>query len=288
MADQHNDNIPAVGNLIANDIPDIKENLEWHKDLLQMLVGWKASSIATVGPVPRRSAFAYSDADTLNIGGGSYFHDGTTRQVVFWDTTLTFDLGSGGDNADSDDLGADEWHYIYIDDSAVVTNDDSELDATCFLNDTTAPQYTQAKHGWYNGSDRCIFAVLTNDSNEIKEFIYEDRLVLFADQVSDRAVADLDDTFTTCQLTIPGFATRAMVTFLFRYVDGNSDFYWRTNGQTGSTGHLVGQNTSTEVNMVQTQTVITDATQYIQIKNSASNGNTVGVLTDGWYLPVGM
>jgi hypothetical protein len=37
MADQHNSNIPAIGNTIAADIPDIKENLEFHKDAFQRI-----------------------------------------------------------------------------------------------------------------------------------------------------------------------------------------------------------------------------------------------------------
>jgi len=41
MADQHNANIPALANQIANDVPDIKENLEFHKDAFQQLCsGW--------------------------------------------------------------------------------------------------------------------------------------------------------------------------------------------------------------------------------------------------------
>ena len=37
MVDIHNDNIPALGNTIAADIPDIKENLEFHKDAFQQI-----------------------------------------------------------------------------------------------------------------------------------------------------------------------------------------------------------------------------------------------------------
>jgi len=37
MADQHNSNIPALTNQVAADIPDIKENLEFHKDAFQLL-----------------------------------------------------------------------------------------------------------------------------------------------------------------------------------------------------------------------------------------------------------
>ena len=60
MADQHNANIPAMANQISADIPDIKENLEWHKDVLQMLAGWKASTIGSVGPPNHCSTFGFS------------------------------------------------------------------------------------------------------------------------------------------------------------------------------------------------------------------------------------
>lgn len=62
MADQHNDNIPAVGNQVANDIPDIKENLEFHKDVFQNFCNtW--SNTAAGGLYPKTMADA--DADTL-------------------------------------------------------------------------------------------------------------------------------------------------------------------------------------------------------------------------------
>jgi hypothetical protein len=90
MADQHNANIPAVGNQISADIPDIKENLEWHKDLLQMLIGWHSSTLAAVSPPgPQRSKFDYSSTTAIVINPGVYFHDGTTRQTVFWDAAIT-------------------------------------------------------------------------------------------------------------------------------------------------------------------------------------------------------
>jgi hypothetical protein len=51
MADQHNDNIPAVGNNIADDIPDIKENLEFHKDVLENFCkGWSNTDATHVFP----------------------------------------------------------------------------------------------------------------------------------------------------------------------------------------------------------------------------------------------
>lgn len=47
MADQHNDNIPALANTIAADVPDIKENLEWHKDCLQHICNGFSNTVLT-------------------------------------------------------------------------------------------------------------------------------------------------------------------------------------------------------------------------------------------------
>ena len=50
MADQHNDNIPAVGNQITEDVADIKENLEWHKDCFQHICnGFSNTSLTNLG-----------------------------------------------------------------------------------------------------------------------------------------------------------------------------------------------------------------------------------------------
>jgi len=62
MADQHNSNIPAMGNQISSDIPDIKENLEYHKDVLQNFVNaWSDTTASGIYPV----TMADADADTL-------------------------------------------------------------------------------------------------------------------------------------------------------------------------------------------------------------------------------
>jgi len=292
MADQHNDNVPAVGNQIANDIPDIKENLEWHKDLLQMLIGWKSSTISTVSPPgPQRSQFTYSDTDTLTIGPGVYFHDGTTRQTVFWDSNITFDLGSGGDNTASDDLTANAWHYIYIDDSAVVTQASPELDADCFLNDTTAPTWSDSKHGWYSGSDLCIFAVYTNASSEIREFLHTGDVVKFVDQItSQSASAAATTSYGSLQPTLnaPGFCREVEVVFSSSYVSGAAFFSWKTKGASGTTGVYCGYVTSIITAALMFATVITDSSQQIDIKESANTTNTIAIYTVGWRFPVAM
>jgi len=49
MADQHNDNIPNAANVIAEDLVDIKENLEFHKDCFEAIcTGWDNASTASL------------------------------------------------------------------------------------------------------------------------------------------------------------------------------------------------------------------------------------------------
>ncbi len=72
MADQHNTNIPAMANQISADIPDIKENLEFHKDAFQLLFEtWSdtdnSSNVAD-------SALGWSD--------GTYTYDFPTNGVA--------------------------------------------------------------------------------------------------------------------------------------------------------------------------------------------------------------
>ena len=288
MADQWNENIPALANQILADLPDIEENMGWFQQVLKMLCGWKDSTIGTVGPPNHRSLFAYSDADTITIGAGSYFHDGTTRQTVFWDAAITFDLGSGGSNAGSTDLGASEWHYIYLDDSAIVTQGNSELDADCFLNSTTAPSWSATKHGWYNGADRCIFAVLTNGSNQVTEFFHYGDFVSYADSIQDVTSADIDQTWTDATLTIPAFSTMAKATFAGTYGSDSKTFLWRKNGQTGTTGHYIMTINSANVSEFIQVNVITDTSQKIETKSTVAGNSVIDEYTDGWYLPIGM
>lgn len=294
MADQWNAGNPALTNTIAADIPDINENTHWLKDIIQMLAGWKTSDILTVGPgcVTERAKFEYSDTNTIKINAGGYFHDGTTRQWVFWDQQLTFDLGSGGSNSASTDLGASQWHYIYLDDSAIVTGGVPELTAARFLNSTTAPTWLQTGHGWYTGADRCIFAVLTNSSSEIIEFWHDGGdYVQFGDRIVEANAITPSNTWTDVDMatSVPGFSTKANISFVFSYIDTDCGLLARVNGQSGTTGIEVGSAASTVTISFNTLQFLLSSAQVIEVKcTSASAGNTAYVLTNGWYLPVGM
>ncbi|MHC4753383.1 MAG: hypothetical protein ACYTFW_26405 [Planctomycetota bacterium] len=236
-----------------------------------------------------RAQIDHVDDDTVTINPGVYHHQGTTEWFVYWDSAITFDVGSAGSNALSDDLGASEWHYIYLDDTAIVTQAAALLDADCFLNDTTAPTWSAAKHGWYNGNDRCIGAFYSDADSDILEYFHAGDLVLFAKQIQDVTAQDVDNSWVDAEsgFTIPTFTKRALVTFR---ADGSATgkFSWRTNGQTAGTGHEVVRVESTTTVHYNTTFVITDSSQLIELICDTSNADTVSVYTDGWYYPIGM
>ena len=234
----------------------------------------------------RRPKFRWKDADEIYIGAGAYHHSGTSEQYVYWDSELTFALESTGSNAFSDDYGADGWHYIYIDDTAVILQASTLLDEECFLNSTTAPTWSGTKHGWYNGNDRCIFAVYET-SDAILEFFNDGgRYVEFADAITVQSGGTFAAAFTdVTALTSPTFATKANVSIYTITAAGYAPFYYRKNGQTGATGHYIGTvySASPRVNNLD---VYTDTSQLIELKSASAN--TYSVYQNGWYFPVGM
>ena len=72
MADQHNANVPAMGNQISADIPDIKENLEFHKDAFQLI--WETWSDTDNSSNSLDSALGWSD--------GTYTYDFPTNGIA--------------------------------------------------------------------------------------------------------------------------------------------------------------------------------------------------------------
>lgn len=240
--------------------------------------------LAALPGLLRRSKFRWKDADEIYIGPGAYHLDGTDEIIVQWSSELTFQFQN---------LGASDWSYLYIDDSAVQTAATHVLTASEFIDSTTEPAWSDTKHGWYNGNDRCIFAVLTSGASAILEFFHDGGdLVVLADQITSMAATDLaDETWTDVTVAAPKFSTRILLTVMVDQVDGSASYYWRTNGQTGTTGHLIGGTHSGAVALdpyVQFQ-AFSDASQVVEVmKNeTGANANTITVITDGWFFPTG-
>lgn len=253
-----------------------------------------------------RAQFAHTDDDTITIGAAGYEHNGTVHQRVFWDSIITFEAGrpgAGGSNTDNTALGNNEWHYFYIDDSAVVTLGDNELTASEFLNSTTVPTWSNAKRGWYNGSDRCIFAMRTGGSGNLHEFFHEDSLVIFADakgidigNSGSDGQKDVDTTWLDVDFPAgsanlcPAFTTRINI---FAEAADQADvnptkFFWKTKGQGGTVGHRLGLVVSTIGDQDIVTDVITDSSGVFQVKANFSGPQTLEIAINGWYFGMGM
>jgi len=237
-----------------------------------------------------RSKFEYKDTDEIYLNPGRYEHNGTSQQMVSWNSQLTFQFGAGGSNADSSALAASDWFYLYVDDSAVVTLGAALLTASEFVAVTTEPTYSVTKHGWYNGSDRCIAAFRTNASSQIAEFWHDGGGVLhYAADIEDRADSDLDSSWEDVTLTIPDFGAYAAALVTIHASQDNDATWlsWRTNGSAAD-GHEVLYAAGSNNHPVQTLKVFVDSSQKIEIKYSTNNANTAQVWTNGYYFPRGM
>ena len=225
-----------------------------------------------------RPKFTWVNVNTITIGPGAYHtFDGTNHRIVYWKSDLSYTVVTNG---------APDWVYIYIDESAVdtlVVNAGSALlTATQFVDAATEPAWSAAKGGFYNGSDRCIFAGYSV-ANDIVEFFHDGNTVFFADGIENQAAVDIDAAFTDIgALIIPKFTTKGIVSFTASGIT----WWWRTNGQSGATGHKIIESAQSLLTMG--IEVMTDSSQVIEMKASAGNGETIACTTEGWKFPVGI
>lgn len=225
-----------------------------------------------------RAKFDWQDADEININPGVYEVNG---KIVYWDSQLTSDIGSPS---------VSDWYYLYLDDSEISASGIITTAKLIWAN--TEPSWSASKHGWYNGNDRCIFAVLTDGSSNIVEFFHDGDLVSFCDRIIDLDLTDIDATWTDVTLTIPKFTTKALITgCVFANGDVNpADGTWRTDGQTAAIGHYLGRYCDEDkVQIIINQSsVISSTAQKIEVKMGAAGDHQIGIYTDGWYFPIGM
>ena len=240
-----------------------------------------------------RPKYRWKDADEVYVGPGSYRHVGTVDQLVYWAEELTFAFGAGGSNAASDALGNNEWQYLYLDDSAIVTAASPIITAAQLVASTTAPAWSAAKKGRYNGNDRCIGAFLTGGSANILEFIHDGgNRIDYADAIVEASGITPSNTWTdvNCASSVPAFSTRASAMIHGRYVDtAGVGIQHRTNGQTGATGRSAGGVTDSATYSYVIADVFLDSSQIFELRwSSATAGNTVFVEINGWYFPAGI
>lgn len=235
----------------------------------------------------RRAWFEDKDsvlAFTYLLSYGRYFHEGTRAQWLTWDAGITTPAASP--------TGVDTMVYLYLDNSAIVTADTNVITASELVWSETAPTYSAAKGGWYNGDDLCIFAARSNSGNTGFVLVYHDGgdYVNYDDEFTNRALSDLD-AWEDVTLTIPEFASKAICFFSQNFNSGaDVALYWRVNGSAAAPGNDLGLvNTNVTWSHV-TDTVMTDSAQKIevQIGTGADTTNQALVSTRGWFFPKGM
>ena len=251
-------------------------------------------TVAGISPILKgyvqRAKFKWKDADEILIEPGAYQLEGENKQqIVYWDAQLSTDIGSPD---------ASDWYYLYIDDSAIASLGSNKIVDTTnpaeLIWSNTEPTWTVAKHGWYNGYDRCIFAVYSDGSSNITEFFHEGELCLFDTGELDLSSGTPVNVWTDVVLTMPKCSQMGECTFLATWDTADpwmtSDLKVRVNGQTGGVGHSVVYLKVTDAEYESnTCAVMTDDSQTIEVRfGGTGDDHVVSVITKGWYLPHGM
>ena len=236
--------------------------------------------------IPKRAHFSFSAAanTTVSITPGAYPYLG---RMVYWAGTYGFVFGSGGSNGDSEDLGASEWHYLYIDGSAI-GSDNLIASASKFVNSTTAPTWSSTQKGWYNGADLCIFAVYTTVGSVITMFAMNKDLVQYQGEKGAFGPADVaNDWSSTATFIVPAFCRQVLAKFLYDYQNADNTLYYRHPDATDGVAVLIVESAKNEMAFCVTP-VITDENLQIEIKDALASTNAAFVSAIGWYFPQDM
>ena len=229
-----------------------------------------------------RAKFTWTTgSDKICLSAFSYDHQGTAKQLVYSSSSMTFEFQN---------LGASDWSYLYLDDSAIVTAGTNLISTTQLIDATTEPAWSDTKNGWYNGEDKVLFAVWTSGGSAILEFHHQDiELVLFGNQITVEATIAVATSFAdVTAFTMPIFTRAALATFYSIYADTAVAFAYRTNGQDSASGHLIDHTSGGTTKGVNTFKVITDAAHIIEVMEDGASTNTLTVYQNGWYFPIGM
>ncbi len=261
-----NPNIPDLSNNISADYPDIKENLN------ELMLG-----------MMNRPLFTYnggSSAATIKISGGYYC---CQDKFCFWASELTSTQAASGTPT------ANTWYYLYLDYSAITSG--TAITNSELIWSTTAPSWNHTYRGYYNGSDRCIFACMANGAgNNFDEFFHDGKdYIHLADALSEY-IGTPGNTWTDvdCSGDSPPICRKVRCTAYCNYGTGTSTCIARVNGQTGTGGYDIGVVTSDGQESFAVFDAFVDSSQIFQVLDSDNNGDRITFKNNGWYLPEGM
>jgi hypothetical protein len=237
-----------------------------------------------------RATFEYVSGTSIKVYPGIYDMDNKGKNVS-WDSTLTVTGLSG----------TDQWVYIYLDDNAI---SGTTVTASDIIGSTTVPTWIDSKHGWYNGDDRCIFAVYFNGSSISKFYHYGTDFVLYDEDFGEHSDYPVPSRNTWINIDIdrvPSFAMEVSLTWNLQSDGATTNaaaWFWRTKGS-GSTGHRLGTteagstiyDESHVATNIRTNVALNfaDTTKNIEyLVSSVASNQDMDVYINGFYLPKGM
>lgn len=240
------------------------------------------------GAIPCRIHATWVNATSFTITGGCYHHDGTTEQMVFWDSTFTITASA---------VGAGNY-YLYIDDSSVAAGGKggtTPLVSTNFLWTSTAPTFSTSKGGWYSGNDRCIYMSYQSGANALLKFHHDGgSRVEWDSRWTTVSSYDFDTTWVDVGTAVPaGWKAIMSVSRDSRVTDNNEyDLYARPNGSSATVGHKIAYDRDhvSYVGSIMVNEFIMQGgtTGYIEVKAEAANALTWTIDIHGFLLPGGM
>ncbi len=233
-----------------------------------------------------RMIMAYVSTTAITIGSGHYYIENAAgdKSFTFWseaDISYTFTS-----------LGASQLQYLYADFSVIEDMDWWEVDATCFYNSTTAPTWSDARKGWYNGDDLCVWGIPTNSSSHIRIFAQNNRLIQYQDVVNYdiASAASPGTTWTDYTATAPAFVRLAVVWAMVLKASGYAGtgtlLYVRENGLS-STGYTVLQRFDEQLANMSFDCAV-DSSQIFEAQVSTATGDVIYLTTLGYHLSEGM
>lgn len=240
-------------------------------------------SNVTQNSTVNRTRFEYVDADEIYLYPAAYHHKGTVggEQFLYWDTRLSYQYTS---------LVADEWSYLYIDDSAI-TPLTSLITASELTDSLSAPTltYSLGKYGLYNGQDRCIGASYGTGINTQKKFYHSSYDYIEWDNDKEIfASADVDTAWEDVTAIAPAFC-RQIKAWAYQGNGGSADARMsaRVKGSGGNGRYITATNSSGAWDSSEfTQSINSDLE--FEVVCDRSSNDTLEISQTGWYFPIGM
>ena len=232
---------------------------------------------------PQPPTFGYTSGDAITIGAGAVFWK---NKVYHWDSDLTFNLTSAGSNADSGNIGSENYQFIYADWSK--SSASAELSAGCFRNTSAAPTWNGSAKSFMNGDDLYLghFLVVTSAIAEFYHCCGADNISWSTFYVTNINGTDVDTTFVDCQFKNVGCGkiTRVMAILYAPTGAASNNVYYRKKGASTSQGDSIGLSTTTAPSYSPFLPLYVDENGKGQVKRSVSNADVLYIYQHGHFL----